>query len=118
MTSFKSSEVLNDSFKTSGSPPSAAEPAAPPVSNAKSRSYPSARTAAPTVGSTDPSVNRAARNAAPNASASSEPTRTWRPACSCSREISESARNRLHARSIAASSSLRAKPPPGAARGR
>jgi hypothetical protein len=55
------------------------------------------------LGSTSPSVRSAACSAASIASWSSGLTVTWEPAASCSRETSESARNRLHAASSSAS---------------
>lgn len=57
----------------------------------------------PTVGSTSPPLSHDARNAADSASASSGLTSTSRPAARWSAEISESVRNRLHARSSSAS---------------
>ena len=66
---------------------------------------------APTVGSTMPSVSSAARSATddrPRRAAA--PPGRWPRARRSAREISESGRNRLHAASIAANSSIRTAP--------
>ena len=58
----------------------------------------------PTVGSTAPPVRSAARSATPTAAANSGLTRRTRPADALTQDSSESARKRLHARSMASSS--------------
>ena len=74
------------------------------VTDAKSRSYPSAETAAPTVGSTRPPVDSAACSAAASAAASSGLTGMVCPARPQRPISSESGRKRLYARSTAANS--------------
>ena len=73
-------------------------------SSRQSRSYPASSRARPTVGSTSPPVSSAARSASANDSIRSRLAFVDRPARALTRESSESARKRLHARSIAASS--------------
>ena len=73
-------------------------------SRRQSRSYPASSRARPTVGSTSPPVSSAARSATSSASISRGPACVGRPARAFTLESSESARKRLHARSIAASS--------------
>ena len=76
------------------------------ASTRQSRSYPPSSSARPTVGSTSPSVRRARRAPAQAPRISSGLTWTARPARAFSSESSESARKRLHARSIASSCEL------------